>query len=187
MFRILLVTSLVFALPAFAQQNRRRGGPGGQGGGGPNPACAPIRTACEKAGYKGRGGPQSPSASSPGTLRDCMNKWATGGTIPGLKTKPTDSSGKACADHLNSMKNRRGGPGGGGPGRGGPRGDHGGPGGPMGNNALGGNRPGAMNAKPAPPPPPPPATPTPLAPKPAAPGAPSVLPAVPTTPPPKNP
>lgn len=197
MFRTALTISMMFSLPAFATPRGGGGGPGGKQG---NPACAPIRAACEKAGYKGRGagGGNAGQAGSPGTLRDCMQKWSGGGSIPGLNIKSTDASAKDCVTHMAKMKERggrRGGPGG--PGgqmnaQGGPGGRREGPGGPGGPGRGGGpGNPGAMGAgrsqpgmnKPSPL----------LNSRPAAPtnSAPAVLPPKPAppaaTPPPKKP
>ena len=143
MFRIALTISMMFSLPAFAVRSGG-GGPGGKQG---NPACAPVRDACEKAGYKrGAGGGTAGQTGSPGTLRDCMQKWSSGGSIPGLTIKNTDASGKECAAHMAKMKERgggrRGGPGGQMGGQVGPGGRRGGPG--AGGNPNYAGKPGAM-------------------------------------------
>jgi hypothetical protein len=193
MFKTILVLALTFCMPAFAK--RGQGGGGGKKG---NPACAPIRAACEKAGYKaGRSGggggpaanaPKGQSGDSPGTIRECLTKWAAGGTIPGLMIRPSDPSAKECAEHMkerNSGGNNNGGKGGR---RGGGKGGPGGPGGPNGHPGYGNSapHPATPGAK-ATPPAANSKAPAPMAPKNPNPAAPAVLPPVPTTPPPKKP
>jgi hypothetical protein len=191
MFKTILVLALTFCMPAFAKRGQGGGGSGKKG----NPACAPVRAACEKAGYKagrgGGGGPAIPpppakgqSGDSPGTIRECLMKWASGGTIPGLMIRPSDPSAKDCAEHIGKMK-EHGGPGGKGRRGGGPNG----PGGPKGRPGYGNSapHPAGPGAKATPPPAANGKSPAPMAPKNPNPAAPAVLPAVPTTPPPKKP
>ncbi len=174
MFRTALTISMMFSLPVFAAPRGGSGGPGGKQG---NPACAPIRAACEKAGFKGRG-----AGGNVGTLRDCMQKWSGGGSIPGLTIKNTDASAKDCVTHMAKMKERggrRGGPGGqmganGGPRRGAYAGNPGAMG--MGRSNPGMNKPSPLlNSRPQAPMNSAPAV---LLPKPSTPAA---------TPPPKKP
>jgi hypothetical protein len=142
----LAVVTISLFIPNFAAA---RGG-GKQG----NPACAPIRAACEKAGFQGRGkGGSANQAGNQGSLRDCMQKWSGGGSIPGMTIKSTDASGKECAAHLAKMKERggkRGRPGGQMNAQGGPGGRRGGPGAMgMGRSAPGTGRPSPLlNSRP---------------------------------------
>lgn len=81
-------------------------GPGARGAG--NPVCAAIRDACEKAGLSAKGtSAEKKSRSGSGYIKDCMIKWSSGSSIPGFSIKATDEAGKACAEHITRMKDRR--------------------------------------------------------------------------------
>ena len=85
--------------------------------------------------------PKGQSGDSPGTIRECLTKWAAGGTIPGMMIRPSDPSAKECAEHMkerNSGGNNNGGKGGR---RGGGKGGPGGPGGPNGHPGYGNSAP----------------------------------------------
>ena len=178
MFKILLISAIVLSSNLHAQRNPpSKGPPTGNTGEnmGVNPACVPVRAACEKAGFRagrGRGGEVTTgNGQSKGSIRDCMTRWAAGEAIPGISIKSTEPAGKICVDHMNRMKDRRSGARGG-MGDAGPGSSRGRPG-PRGAMGPGSSRAGL---RPAPPGLPPPA---------AMPVAPALPP--PSAPAPKNP
>jgi hypothetical protein len=146
MLRLLAIVSTLMSVSVMAQTPPARPSPvvgghppgrpmmmGRPGMGGPrggNPACAPLKDACLKAGYS----MTEARTSEKSVIGGCMAKYARGEAAKGVALKPTDKALEPCINFMKmKMAQMNGQAGAGGPARGVPRT------GPNGQTAFSGN------------------------------------------------